>query len=142
MIPDFFFSLSPLTPYSVFPHLRGDRCRTLLCRCLSTAKVSPVRLMDPPGSHQSPPPDPTDPSRAERSWILLPGCQRLEAECGRDPADNGRFVPSLDVLKLQLLWTRRRLVKQTHTKALEMAGRGPFSSVCRTANIRHLPRPQ
>lgn len=37
-----------------------------------------------------------------------------------------------------LLWTRRRLVKQRHTKALETAGYGPFSTVCHAANIHHL----
>lgn len=40
-----------------------------------------------------------------------------------------------------LLWTRRRLVKQRHTKALETAGRGPFSTLCRAANTHHLLQP-
>lgn len=47
-MPDPSLSLSPLALYSVFSHLRGNQRRMLLCWCLSTAKVSPVCLMDLP----------------------------------------------------------------------------------------------
>lgn len=48
MMPDPSLSLSPLALYSVFSHLRGNQRCMLLCWCLSTAKVSPMCLIDLP----------------------------------------------------------------------------------------------
>lgn len=48
VMPDPSLSLSPLALYSVFSHLPGNRRCMLLCWCLSTAKVSPMCLMDLP----------------------------------------------------------------------------------------------
>lgn len=78
------------------PHLCGNQRCMLLCWCLSTAKVSPVCLMDLPVHFRVPP--------AKLSvWTLplfVPRCQWVEAGWGWDRVDNGCFVLLLDVLKL------------------------------------------
>lgn len=97
MMPDPSLSLSPLALYSVFSHLRGNQRCMLLCWCLSTAKVSPMCLIDLPVRFC------VRFSVPQQSWALplfVPGCQWVDTGWGWDRADNGCFVPLLDVLEL------------------------------------------
>lgn len=141
MISDPTLLSPPLMLNSVFSHLCGNHSYLPLWICLSTVKVSPVCLMDLPVCINVRLRVPLPPRPAEsRGWVLplfVPGV----SNCEWDTADNGCFVHYAGCAEAVVLWTRRRLVKQRHTKALETDGRSPFSTVCCAASIRHLPQP-
>lgn len=99
--PDPSFSLSPLALHSVFSHLPGNQRCMLLCWCLSTAKASPLCLMDLPVRFSVRFKLSAPAKLGGRALpLFVPGCHWVEAGWRWDTADNGLFVLLLDVLKL------------------------------------------
>lgn len=119
------------------PRLCGNQHCMLLCWCLSTAKVSPMCLMDLPVRFRVPPAKPS-------IWALplfVPWCQWVEAGWGWDRADNGCFVLLLDVLKLYSCgpgdaWSNRDRQRLWKRRAVAL-----FSTAFPAANIHHLLQP-
>lgn len=131
--PDPSFSLSPLALHSVFSHLPGNQRCMLLCWCLSTAKVSPLCLMDLPVRFSVRFKLSAPAKLGGRALpLFVPGCHWVEAGWRWDTADNGLFVLLLDVLKLcscgpgdawsnrdtQRLWKRLAMAHSPHSAAL------------------------
>lgn len=117
----------------VFSHLPGNQRCMLLCWCLSTAKVSPLCLMDLPVRFSVRFKLSAPAKLGGRALpLFVPGCHWVEAGWRWDTADNGLFVLLLDVLKLcscgpgdawsnrdtQRLWKRLAMAHSPHSAAL------------------------
>lgn len=111
------------------PHLRGNRCCMLLCCCLSTAKVSPMCLMDLPVRFsvrfRVPP---------RRSWAAGP-CHCLSpgvSERRRGGDEIGLIMAALFPF-CSVCGACARVGRETPGQTEAHKGRGPFSTDCQHA---------